>query len=253
MPSIHGRRIPLSLPRRCIADVMAVSRGIPMITVERRAKLASVVSAKRSSPGSPSWVVLFIKAFAIVSQRRPELRRSFMTFPFPHLFEASENFTSVAVAREYLGEPAVFFGHLRTPERKSLREIAAEMAELKKAPVESVRPFARMLKYARYPTPIRRIMWRLAMHLSGRHRVKTFGTFGITALGDCGARALNLCAPTAFNLSFGPISDGSAEILLYFDHRVIDGQTAVRTLADVETVLNDEIAAELREAVSLAA
>jgi len=226
---------------------MAVSRDIPTVAGERRMRLAKVEAARKSVRHGPTWSALYVKAFAIVARNRPELRRAYMPFPTPHLFEAAENLASVSVARDFHGEPAVFFGTIRSPENRTLVDIASMLNSWRTEPVESVPTFRRLLKYSRYPQPIRRFIWRLAMNLSGRHRVKTFGTFGVTAIAAGATHLLNIRAPTAFNLAFGRVdNDGCARVLFSLDHRVIDGMAAIRTLNDLEAVLNGPILQELK-------
>jgi pyruvate/2-oxoglutarate dehydrogenase complex dihydrolipoamide acyltransferase (E2) component len=41
--------------------------------------------------------------------------------------------------------------------------------------------------------------------------------------------------------------DGSVSVRITYDHRVLDGATAARTLMSLEDVLNGEILAELRQ------
>jgi hypothetical protein len=243
---LRGSRRRLSLPRTWIADLMAVSRGLPTVAIERRMNLAPLAAARRSAVEPPSWLVLLTKAYALVARRMPPLRQAYVSFPWPHLFEADENLASVSVARDFEGEPAVFFGRLSAPERQSLRQLSEHVRSWKQAPIETVPPFARLVKYSRYPLPIRRLFWRLGMHLSGRTRIKSFGTFGVTALGNSDCRIARVLAPTTSVLSFGPIDQaGRVDVRLTFDHRVLDGMTAVAALVETENVLNDAMVVEL--------
>jgi hypothetical protein len=254
MPAMQGERIPLSLPRRWMADLMAVSHGVPRVACVRRLCFADAVAARIRARRPASWTAMFAKAMGIVAVRRPELRRAYVSFPWPHFYQSTENFFTISVARDYFGEPAVFFGHLRSPERLTLPRLAEEFDLWKTAPVEEVRPFARLIRYSKMPWFIRRTAWRLAMSLSGRHRAKTFGTIGITTLGGANASIIQILAPTALTLSFGPIDDhGFAEVQLNFDHRVLDGLSAVQALGELEAAVNGPIAIELVETASLAA
>ena len=45
----------------------------------------------------------------------PELRLAYMPFPRPHLYEHPCSVASIAIERQYQGENAVFWGHLRAP------------------------------------------------------------------------------------------------------------------------------------------
>jgi hypothetical protein len=247
MSSVRGVRRPLSLPRRWMADLMAVSERIPRVALDRTMNLAPLAVARCEHPSPPSWLVLMTKAYAIVAQRTPVLRQAYMSFPWPHLFETNHNIAAVSVAREYQGEPAVFFGKITAPEGMSLRGLSEKVSDWKRLPFERIRSFSRMIRYSRYPLPIRRLAWRLGMNISGRQRAKTVGTFGVSALTNSNCRIVHLLAPTTSSLSFGPVTaTGQVEVQLTFDHRVLDGMTAVRALADTEAVLNGELVAELQ-------
>ena len=247
MAKITGRRVGLSLPRRWMADLMHLSRGMPCFVAERRMDLAEVAAARAACPEPPSWPAIFAKAYAITAARRPELRRSFQTFPWAHLYETDGSVASVAVARDFEGEPAVLFGLIATPDRQTLAELTAHLHDFKTKPVAEVRPFARLVRYTRYPKPVRRLIWWVGLNLSGRHRAKTVGTFGLTTIAGRGAGLLHVPSPCATTLTYGPLrDDGSVEVRLSADHRVLDGLGAALALEELEAVLRGEIVRELK-------
>src|SRR5947209_2596817 len=125
MPEPFGRNLPLSLPRRFIGDLMYFAQKVPTVPVQRRMRLAPLVAARQDLTCRPSWCAVFTKAYAQVAARRGELRRAYIPFPRPHLYEHSVNIASLAVERTYQGEAAVFFGHLRSPELQDLKQIDA--------------------------------------------------------------------------------------------------------------------------------
>src|SRR5262249_16502232 len=131
MPHPAGRYLPLSLPRRLICDLVHFAHQVPTVPVERRMSLAPVVAARKQAVPRPSWCALFTKAFAFVAAARPELRRAYMAFPFAHLYEHPLNIASVAVERRLGDEEAVFFAHLKHPERMGLVELDAELRRCK--------------------------------------------------------------------------------------------------------------------------
>jgi hypothetical protein len=246
MPALTGRRLPLPLSRRWIADLMHASRHVPAVTAERRMALAEVAAARGRLPDPPPWAALFVKAYAVTAARIPALRRAYVSFPRPHLYEADQSVASLAVARDFEGEPAVFFGQLLAPDEQPLARLAEHIRAFRAEPVDQIRPFARLIRYTRYPRPVRRALWWLGLNLSGRHRAKTVGTFGVSAVGGAGAALANLIAPTATALTYGPLGpDGAVEVRLTFDHRVLDGLTAAGTLAETEAVLRTEVLREL--------
>ena len=254
MAGVSGHNVGLSVPRRFVCDLLHASRHAPIITFERRMDLAGVAAARRAAATPPAWVLLFAKAFAAVAARRPELRRAYLPTPWPRLWEADESVASVAVEREYRGESGVFIGFLRAPDMKTLAELAATLDEWKTQPVDEVKPFRRQIAFTRLPLPARRFLWWYANAWSGKIKARNFGTFGVSLTGASGATALNLIGPLTTALNTGVVrDDGTVDVRLHFDHRVMDGMPAARALAEVEEYLRTEIVAELTAAEPTAA
>jgi hypothetical protein len=246
MSSIPGKSIPLSLPRRFICDLLRAARQIPIVTFERRVDLAPVVEVRKRLKHPPPWAVLFAKGFAIVAANRPDFRRAYLPLPWPHLWEAEQSIATIAVEREYRGETGVFFGMLKSPNEKPLAELAEKVYEWKTKPVHEIALFRRVFRYSRLPFPIRRLLWWIAVSWSGKVKARNFGTFGISLTGAAGATATNLIAPITTSLNCGVIQpDGTTDLRLHFDHRVLDGMTAARALAELENVLKNTIVQEL--------
>lgn len=246
MTAPAGRRLPLSIPRRFVCDLLHASRHTPTVTFEREMELGPVAAARKRLARPPAWVLLFAKAFGAVAARRPELRRSYLPWPWPHLWQADRSVAAVAVERDYGGEPGVFFGFLTAPETVPLANLMATLHEWKTAPVEAIRPFRRAIKYSRFPLPVRRLIWKYAGAWSGRLKARNFGTFGLSLTGASGAAALNLIGPVAVALNTGVVrDDGTVNVRLHFDHRVMDGMPAARALAELEEELRTGTVAEL--------
>jgi hypothetical protein len=252
MRRISGRSVALSLPRRFICDLLHASRHIPVITFERQVNISSVVAARKRLAQPPPWAVLFAKAFAIVAVHRPELRRTYLPLPWPHLWEAEESIASVAVEREYRGEQGVFFGMLKASNRKPLAELTTKVHEWKTKPLDEIPIFRRVLRYSRLPLPLRRFLWWSAVSWSGRVKARNFGTFGISLTGAAGATATNLIGPVTTALNCGVIhSDGTMDLRIHFDHRVLDGMSAARVLVELEEVLKNDIVVELETMIDV--
>src|SRR5436190_1797256 len=95
-----GRSIPLSLPRRFVCDLLHFASKVPTVPVQRRMNIAALVDARNRSFPRPSWCVLFTKAYAMVAAERPELRRAYLTIPWPHLFEPRRGITAPTLATD---------------------------------------------------------------------------------------------------------------------------------------------------------
>jgi hypothetical protein len=249
-----GRNLPLSLPRRLICDYVHFARQIPSIPVQRRMRLAEVVAARAATGARPSWCAIFTKAFAFVTDAWPPLRRAYMGFPRPHLYEHPVNVTSIAVERRFEDEDAVFFLQLKQPELLSLSEIDARLRRAKDGPLEEVGSFRRVLRTSRMPRPLRRMVWWVGLNVWGRKRAHFMGTAGVSAYAGLGAASLHPLSLLTSTLNYGVIEpDGTVDVRLVYDHRVLDGGTVARALADLERALTHEILAELRYLQALGA
>jgi hypothetical protein len=213
-----------------------------------------VVAARQAAGPRPSWCAIFTKAFAFVAAARPELRRVYMSFPWPHLYEHPINVASIAVERHLDDEDALFFGHLRRPETQGLMELDEALRRLKGEPVDSIPFYRRIQRVSGLPWPLRPLAWWLGLNVSGHRRARLLGTFGVSVVAGLGASTLYLLSPLTTTLNYGAIAeDGSVDVRLLFDHRVLDGATIARALEDMERVLRCEILAELRYFEALAA
>ena len=262
MARVSGRWVSLSTNRRMITELMSACRGMPIISIERTMALGDVVAAREALPEPPPWVALFAKAYAIVAERRPELRRSYLPFPWPHFYEADETICSIAIERNDepgatrfvaglceagLAEPAIYFGLFRSPNRQPIAQLQHAIREWLAKPVEEVSEFRQMLQFMRVPRPLRKLLWWYAVKASGRMRTKHFGTLGISTTAAAGATCLNLIAPTTATLNCGLFQpDGTLAVRLHFDHRVFDGMPAALALLEMERALTGSILSELR-------
>ena len=254
MPTAHGRTIPLSPARRFVADVMHFSRSVPLVAVERTAAIPAAVLARDAAAPRPGWPAVFLKAFGLAARDVPDLRRSYLSFPWPRLYEHPFTVPAVTVERADDGGPAVFVLPVRHPETTPLAEIDAALKRAKTAPVRDVAAFRRMRRLARLPTPVRRFVWWLGLRAVPAWRQRHFGTVAVGCVVPAGAEITAAMTPLTGYLTFGEVgTDGRVTVRLLFDHRVLDAAQAARYLVAVERALNEEIVAELRSRSAAAA
>ena len=247
---MNYRPIPLSRPRRFITDLMAAAAAVPSVPVQRRMNLAAVAAARTAAAGRPGWPAVFLKAYAAVADRTPALRRAFVRLPWGRLVEYPTSVASVAVEREYEGEPAVFFGRIKSPADLTVGELDALVRGFATDPVGEVKAFRQLLRLAGLPGPVRRAALWLGLNLP-RARAGKFGTFGLSVYASLGAESLHPISPLTTTLTYGVIGpDGGVNVRLVYDHRVLDGAAVARALADLEAELNGPVAAELRRAAA---
>jgi hypothetical protein len=213
-----------------------------------------LVEARRATPFAPGWYATLVKGFAVVCARIPELRRAYIPYPLPRLYEHPHSVASVVVDREFAGEHATFLCTMRHPERMPLTTVHDKLRAFQDDPVERHGPLRRVVRHSRLPRPVRRTLVGLGLNWSGRLRADFFGTFAVNSVAGFRIRMLQSMTPITTVLYFGSVArTGELDVQIAFDHRVFDGYTAGRALGELETVLNTEVAAETRRSGRAAA
>jgi len=242
MPEPYGRRLPLSLPRRWVGDFLHFAQKVPTIPVQRRMNIAPLVAARNQAVPRPSWCALFTKAYAMVAARHPELRRTYLNFLRPCLYEHPVSVASIAVERRIGDENAVLFTQIRAPEEHTPEQLDSFLQDCKELPLERIGTFKRALRISRYPRPLRRLMWWLALNFCGYYRARNVGTFGVSVYSGLGAESLHPLSLMTTTLNYGVIAeDGTVDVRIIYDHRVLDGASIARALGELENVLNNQM------------
>jgi len=234
---LRGRAIPLAPSRRVQNDFLHFAVKVPILPVQRRMALGALLAARKACPHRPPWTVLFLKAYAILAQRIPDLRRVYIGLPRPHLYEYPSSVAMIAVERMDVEPTQVLIGRIKDPAERPLAELVAILRHFNEAPLAQIKEFHRVLV-------LRFLMW-LALNI-GPRRVKFFGNFGLSVYSALGADSLRPLAPSTVVLNYGVIgADGSVDVRFNYDHRVMDGATVARALQALEKVLTHEIVDEL--------
>jgi hypothetical protein len=241
-----GKNLRLSRFRSLVTDLSHFCQKVPGATIERPMKLAQLVAARQACVPRPSWCGIFLKAMSIVAARQPELRRSYMPFPWPYLYEHPTNIANFTIERQFEGEDVVFFVQVRSPERRSLAELDQIIRMCQQDPVESVKFFSRAIRMSKVPWPFRRLAMWVSLNLFGKLRCHNFGTFSLTSVASEGAGLVVLTPLLTSTLHYGLFDDrGTLPMRMTIDHRAIDGAVAARALVEMEKVLMTDILAEL--------
>jgi hypothetical protein len=238
--------IPLSLPRRYMADLSHTRLSVPLGTIKRTINIADLREARERAASAIPWTILFAKAYGLLATETPALRRAYVALPWPNLSEADGSVATIIVERIWQGEKALFPAKIKMHAERPLTDLADDLARATNDPVDSIRHFRVLLNLSRCPWPARRLLWWLA-HNIGPLRAAYFGTFGISVLGHLGATITAPVTPLTNTVSYGPFApNGDVELFMTFDHRVMDGEIVAWTLAQMEATLNGPISAELR-------
>jgi hypothetical protein len=207
--------------------------------------IAQLVAVRRGSSDRPPWTAIFAKAFALVADEFPELRRAYCKLPWPHLYEYPTSVANILIERECGDERAVFGLRITDPARQTLTEIGGRVRHAAWGPIDRLKQFRQALALCRWPRAVRRLLWWLGLNI-GRHRANYFGTFAVSSYSSLGAESLHPLSPLTCTLNYGIIrADGTLNVRVIYDHRVLDGATVARALARLEVILNTTLRSEL--------
>jgi hypothetical protein len=241
---MRGKSIPLSPVRKLVVDLTRLA--VPSVPVQRMMNVSELVKARAAARGKPAWSAIFARAYALVAEEMPILRRAYVKLPWAHLYEYPQNTVSMVVERQIGDEMVVLTLLIREPEKMTIGQISETIREAKTKPLESIKSFKRMLELARWPTPLRRLIWWLGLNI-GRQRGNYFGTYGISVYSNLGSESLHPISPLTGVLNYGVIApNGDVAVRIMYDHRVLDGSMVARTLEAIDRKLNGQVLAELR-------
>jgi len=230
-----------------VLDLLYFAKRIPTVPVQRRMSLAPLVAARAKCRQRVRWTAIFTKAYAMVAQEIPELRRTYIKIPWCMLYEYPTSRAVILIERDYNGEPGILPVSIKDPARESLRYITDRLEHASRAPVEQLRDFHRRIWVFRLPAAIRRFAWWIGLNW-GRQRANFFGTFGVSVYSALGADSLHPLAPITTVLNYGVISNsGEVDVRIIYDHRVMNGTTIARALVRLEEILSSAIVEELND------
>ncbi|MEM7601254.1 MAG: hypothetical protein AAF357_07525 [Verrucomicrobiota bacterium] len=227
-----------------VCDLLHFEKEVPTFPHFREIDLSKVEAVRSSLPERISWAVLFIKGFALIAEKSPVLRQSWIRFPWPRLYQSPHSVGYLAVKRTHGDDEWLCFAPFSKPEKRSLKTLQGLLKSYQTEPVDEV--FRTQYRSAFLPTPVRRLIIASWFRLLGKRRVKRMGTFGITTISSRGAVIQYPPGANTSTLTYGPIDEsGKSRVTLHYDHRLMDGWYVAEVLEQLENVLNGEILAEL--------
>jgi hypothetical protein len=243
---VRGQAIRLSVQRRMVIDLLYFARGIPTVPVQKRMSLGPLVAARAACGERPRWTAIFTKAYALLAQEVPELRRAYVKIPWAHLYEYPTSKANIIIERDYRGEPSLCPVSIKDPAHRSVGDIGRQIQHATTAPLEEIKDFRRWMRFARLPRPLRRTLWWIGLNI-GRQRGNFFGTFGLSVYSALNAESLHPLSPLTTLLNYGVMTgEGVLDVRIIYDHRVLDGATVARALGRLEEILNSVILEEVQ-------
>ena len=241
-----GKRIALSNGRRLVDDVIRMANQTPLAGLSGDFDFSNIAKYRRMSRPKIAWNVLFMKAYAQVCRKMPELQQCYASFPWGHLYQHDKPICMITIAREYQGEERLFFARFHSPDYYSLPELQAKYDRFRKAPVESIKQFRHQIKFAKAPSLVRRMAWWTLHNVWPEKRATHMGTFGMSFSGHHGVYGNQHLGPSTTTLGVDPMPRrGQSRIVLTFDHRVLDGTPATRVISLLQRTMDTRIQREL--------
>ncbi len=242
----RGKTIRLSVGRRLVGDLLHHARQVPSLPLARDCWIDPLIRARAAALRTPSWTAVFMKAYGIVADRIPELRRAYIPYPWARLYEHPRSDCAILIERTVESEPTVLAAKIIDPATMPLGEIDDHLKRFREGELASISPFRQLLRLGRLPKLLRRFAYWMTLYFSGYKRARRLGTFMMSSLGNLGIEQIHPLTPLTTYFTFGPIRpDGWVNLKIIYDHRVMDGRTVGRALVDLESILNYELVREL--------
>lgn len=240
------RAVPLPPGRAVVADLSWASLRVPRCVITARLALPRALAARGALPPPRiPWTVIFAKGMALAAEAQPALRRLYATLPSPRLLEVRHAVGCIVIERGAAEGGMLGIARFTDPHAMPLPEMASALRRAKEAPAAEVKTHRRLLRFARLPWPMRRLMLRYGLAI-GTPVLRYGGTFAISAIGQRNAAIVDSVSILPCFLSYGPIAaDGGLDAYLSFDHRVMDGADGAAALAGLEAAIEGAVAEEL--------
>ncbi len=231
--------------RSLVRDVLWLHRDVPTCVHHRDMNLSEVSEARSALGERVSWPAIFLKGYGTVCARHPRLLQTWQKWPIPHVFQHETPVATVAVHRRYQDDDWLLWGKIRDPHSQSFLQLQAALDRFTTGPVEEV--FRQELQLAMLPTPLRRLVWWWNLNLCGEKRVKRTGSFLLTTLAGRGAENPHPPSFLTSSISYSPLrADGTCQVSIIYDHRLMDGAFVADCLGELEKELNGDILENLR-------
>ena len=240
-----SRRLRVPRSRALVTDILHFHQKSPNVAHSRRIQVAELAEVRGRADARISWSALIIRAWGEISRRHPVLLQTWRAWPLRHIYQHRKTVANLAISRVHDGEEWLFWGLIRSPERRSLADIQNAIDAFNNEPADS--QFQKQLKLSQLPTFVRRTVWWWNLNISGEKRGKRLGTFSLTTISGRGAEIQHPPTVMTTGLTFGPIDgNGQMKVTLVYDHRLMDGSFVADRLSEFEEQLQGSVLAELR-------
>lgn len=195
---------------------------------------------------------LLLKAIAIAQRNHPATRS--VLLPWGQTMIMNRIVAGFTVEKIADGDPAVYLGVIHNPDSKHLTEISRELREYGEKDIADVPQLALEERFNHMPWLLRRIILMIGLAVPSIRFRYMPATFGLTSIGKYGIKGVVPPCVGASTFGVGNVEqkavvcEGKIEIcpmmdlILNFDHRLIDGAPASRFLSDIQKLMEGQLA-----------
>src|SRR5262249_22308735 len=101
LANLRGRKVRLTSGRKVVMEILHHAHRVPSLPLAMTLDVSELMQARKATTPSVSWTAIFMRAYGLVSQRRPELRRSYIPWPLPHIYEHPFSQCVALIEREW--------------------------------------------------------------------------------------------------------------------------------------------------------
>src|SRR5438128_1792767 len=152
----RGVRLSLSPARKMSIETLTHAQRVPSAPMARSLNVSAVAAARQALNPAPSWTTIFVRAYGLVCRDFAPLRRAFMPWPRPHLYEHPHSTCALIVERSWQDETILLGSKIRAPEDLSLAAIQQRIRYYKETPVWEIGDYRQVLRFGRLPWLLRR-------------------------------------------------------------------------------------------------
>ncbi|AIR68250.1 2-oxo acid dehydrogenase subunit E2 [Dickeya fangzhongdai] len=232
----------VSRERRQTLSFLAISRGIPAITVMREIDVSRIVAGGLQR----SMTAITIKAISEALRQFPQLN-AMIRFGSDSTLICPDNIsTRVTLEKALNGVSGVYSRVISNTDRLSVADIERALRQFKQEDAATSEHYEKIRFIQRLPPLLAGLLLRLAM-LSPRRQAETWGSFTVTSLGKNSPDACIPISGSTFTFTLGLINEKLsrnshdvamshvANLSMIFDHRVLDGRLASEFLAQIKS------------------
>jgi hypothetical protein len=118
-----------------VIDFLYFASAVPTVPVQKHMSLGELAAARAACHIRPRWMAIFAKAFALVAEEIPELRRAYVKIPWPHLYVFPTSKALIIIERDHRGEPALCPISVKEPASQPLSAIGELIERASTAPL----------------------------------------------------------------------------------------------------------------------